>query len=41
VVVAGDPERRTRAKRLSGGIPVDEKTWQQIRAAAADVGVVV
>ena len=41
VQVAGDPERRARAKRLATGIPVDERTWQQIRAAAADVGVAV
>lgn len=41
VVVAGEPERRARATRLAGGIPVDEKSWQQIRAAAADVGVAV
>jgi uncharacterized oxidoreductase len=39
VLIAGDPERRTRAARLAEGIPVDETTWEQIRAAGAKVGV--
>ena len=41
VMIAGDPERRTRATRLADGIPVDETTWEQIRAAGAKVGVSV
>lgn len=39
VMIAGDPERRMRAQRLAEGIPVDETTWEQIRAAGAKVGV--
>jgi uncharacterized oxidoreductase len=41
VLIAGDPERRLRATRLAEGIPVDETTWDQIRAAGAKVGVSV
>ena len=41
VLIAGDPERRMRATRLADGIPVDETTWEQIRAAGAKVGVSV
>ena len=32
--IAGEPERDTRAKREKGGIPVDDYTWNEIRAAA-------
>lgn len=39
VLLAGDPERRTRAERLARGLPVDATTWQQIVDAAASVGV--
>jgi uncharacterized oxidoreductase len=39
VLLAGDPERRTRAERLAQGLPVDPTTWQQILDAAASVGV--
>jgi len=38
VRVAGEPERETRAKRLAEGIPVDEATWNELRAAAAKLG---
>jgi uncharacterized oxidoreductase len=41
VLIAGDPERRTRDARLADGIPVDTTTWQQIRDAGARVGVSV
>src|SRR5207237_4875096 len=34
VRIAGEPERETRAKRSRDGIPVDEGTWNEIRAAA-------
>jgi uncharacterized oxidoreductase len=37
VRIAGDPERETRAKREKEGIPVDENTWREIRAAAQKV----
>ena len=35
--IAGEPERETRARREREGIPVDEATWKEIRAAAAKV----
>lgn len=34
VMVAGDPERISRAQRLVDGIPVDPVTWTEIEAAA-------
>ncbi len=34
VRVAGEPEREYRAARERDGIPVDEETWKEIRAAA-------
>ncbi|WP_300299186.1 malate/lactate/ureidoglycolate dehydrogenase, partial [Ferrovibrio sp.] len=39
VLVAGEPERRARAKRLAEGIPVDATTWGEIVAAGESVGV--
>jgi uncharacterized oxidoreductase len=39
VMVAGDPERMTRARRLAEGIPVDAETWREIVESAASVGV--
>jgi uncharacterized oxidoreductase len=38
VRVAGEPEREMRAKRLAEGIPVDENTWNELRAAATKLG---
>ncbi len=38
VLVAGEPERRTRAERNSQGIPVDATTWGEIVAAGALLG---
>lgn len=38
VLVAGDPERASRALRLAEGVPVDRTTWDELRAAAASVG---
>ncbi len=35
VRIAGEPERETRARREREGIPVDDETWKEIRAAAA------
>jgi len=34
VRIAGEPEREYRAKRSREGIPVDDETWNEIRAAA-------
>ncbi|PSC06103.1 malate/lactate/ureidoglycolate dehydrogenase [Alsobacter soli] len=39
VLIAGEPERRTRAARLRDGIPVDVTTWEQINGAADTVGL--
>lgn len=39
VLLPGDPERASRARRLRDGIPIDATTWEQIRAAAADVAL--
>jgi uncharacterized oxidoreductase len=41
VLVAGEPERRMRAKRMAEGIPIDPATWEQIREAGRKVGVTV
>ena len=35
VRIAGEPERETRAQREKEGIPVDETTWNEIKAAGA------
>jgi uncharacterized oxidoreductase len=39
VLVAGEPELLSRAHRAADGIPVEHTTWDEIRAAAAAVGV--
>ena len=39
VLLPGDVERRTRAERLERGIPLDERTLEQVRDAARSVGV--
>ena len=39
VLIAGDPERRTKVQRTAHGIPVDDNTWEEIRAAAGRVNV--
>ena len=39
VMIAGEPERKSRAKRLKDGIPVDATTWKELVAAAQQVGV--
>jgi uncharacterized oxidoreductase len=41
VLIAGDPERRTKAQRSAHGIPVDKTTWNEIRAAAERVNVTI
>ena len=41
VMVAGEPEARSRASRIAGGIPIDETSWQEILAAAGKVGAPV
>ena len=39
VMVAGEPERIIRARRLAEGIPVDTETWREIIEAGQSVGV--
>jgi hydroxycarboxylate dehydrogenase B len=39
VLLAGEPERATRARRMREGIEVDAQTWNEIEAAAAKLGV--
>ena len=39
VQVPGEPERRSRERRLEGGIPVAEDTWKAIAGAGAGLGV--
>jgi hydroxycarboxylate dehydrogenase B len=39
VMIAGEPERRTRAERQRDGVPVDVTTWEQIGQAADSVGL--
>jgi hydroxycarboxylate dehydrogenase B len=39
VLLPGEPERRARAERTAGGIPVDPTTWDHIMTAAEDVGL--
>ena len=39
VLAPGDVERRNRAARLASGIALDDKTWADLIAAAASVGI--
>ena len=39
VLAPGEIERRTRAERLAAGVPIDDKTWQDLEAAALGVGL--
>jgi hydroxycarboxylate dehydrogenase B len=39
VLVAGEPERKAKVKRLKDGIPVDANTWKELVAAAREVGL--
>jgi uncharacterized oxidoreductase len=39
VLVPGEPEERTRAKRLRDGVPLPEDTWKAIAAAAEKIGL--
>lgn len=39
LMIAGEPERISKAKRLVSGIPVDPTTWGEIIAAGAKVGL--
>jgi len=39
ILLPGELEWRTRASRMSRGIPLPEVTWERIKAAGAQVGV--
>ena len=39
VLIAGEPERKSREKRLKSGIPVDANTWKELVEAAGQVGL--
>ncbi|HZZ71417.1 MAG TPA: Ldh family oxidoreductase [Pirellulales bacterium] len=41
ILLPGDPERRTRAKRLEGGVPLDEGNWAELVKLATRLGVPV
>ena len=41
ILTPGEPERRTREQRNQDGIPLDDKTWQQLAASFAEWGVPV
>ena len=39
VLVPGDPERMSKAKRAAEGVPVDDETWREIAEAGESVGL--
>jgi uncharacterized oxidoreductase len=39
VLAPGEVERRMRAERLAGGVPIDDKTWSDLTGAGASVGL--
>jgi uncharacterized oxidoreductase len=39
VLVPGEPEKRSAARRTAQGIEVDANTWRDIRAAAVSLGI--
>ncbi len=39
VMIPGEPEARSRAERLTNGIPLAEETWERILATARAVGI--
>ena len=41
VLIPGDPERLSREKRMSEGVPIDDETWREIAEAARGVNVLV
>ena len=41
VLLPGEPEQHTAARRQAEGIPVDETTWSQLMTAAAEFGIAV
>jgi uncharacterized oxidoreductase len=41
VLIPGDPERQSRARRIADGVPIDDQTWREIVEAARGVNVLV
>jgi uncharacterized oxidoreductase len=41
VLIPGDPERLTKAKRIAEGVPIDDETWREFAVAARGVNVLV
>jgi uncharacterized oxidoreductase len=41
VLIPGDPERLTWAKRIAEGVPIDDETWREFAVAARGVNVLV
>jgi uncharacterized oxidoreductase len=41
VLIPGDPERLTRAERITNGVPIDDETWRELTVAARGVNVLV
>ena len=39
ILIPGEPEARISRERRAGGVPIDDETWRQITACAAEVGV--
>ncbi len=39
ILLPGEPERRAAARRTAEGIPVDDRSWAQIREAAGNLGI--
>lgn len=39
ILIPGEPEARTERERQAAGVPLDDETWRQIGACAAEVGV--
>jgi uncharacterized oxidoreductase len=39
VLMPGDPERRSEAERLAGGLPLSDEAWESIQAAARSTGI--
>jgi uncharacterized oxidoreductase len=41
VLIPGDPERLSRAKRIADGVPIDPETWRELVAAARTINVLI
>ena len=39
ILLPGDPERKTLAKRLAEGVPIDEGNWKQLTELAVKLSI--